>query len=277
MTTAQIRSAFLEYFEAQDHLRLPSAPLVPYDDDPTVLLTIAGMQPLKAFFMGQANPPARRMTSSQKCFRTLDIEEVGRTARHLTFFEMLGNFSIGDYFKDEAIRFGWEVSTEVFGLDPEQIWITVFEGMPGVPADDEAADRWMELGVPASRIQRLGDPDNFWKAGPTGPCGPNTELYLDRGPAFGPEGGPAMGGDRYLEFWNLVFMQYDRALDGALEALPARNIDTGAGLERLAVILQGVDSVFDTDGFRPLIAWGEERAGVRYGAAPRTDRALRVL
>ncbi|MEQ8833083.1 MAG: alanine--tRNA ligase [Miltoncostaeaceae bacterium] len=277
MTTAQIRSAFLEYFEAQDHLRLPSAPLVPYDDDPTVLLTIAGMQPLKAFFMGQANPPARRMTSSQKCFRTLDIEEVGRTARHLTFFEMLGNFSIGDYFKDEAIRFGWEVSTEVFGLDPEQIWITVFEGMPGVPADDEAADRWMELGVPASRIQRLGDPDNFWKAGPTGPCGPNTELYLDRGPAFGPEGGPAMGGDRYLEFWNLVFMQYDRALDGALEALPARNIDTGAGLERLAVILQGVDSVFDTDGFRPLIAWGEERAGVRYGADPRTDRALRVL
>ncbi|MEQ9335982.1 MAG: alanine--tRNA ligase [Miltoncostaeaceae bacterium] len=277
MTTAQIRSAFLEYFEAQDHLRLPSAPLLPYDDDPTVLLTIAGMQPLKAFFMGQANPPARRMTSSQKCFRTLDIEEVGRTARHLTFFEMLGNFSIGDYFKDEAIRFGWEVSTEVFGLDPEQIWITVFEGMPGVPADDEAADRWMELGVPASRIQRLGDPDNFWKAGPTGPCGPNTELYLDRGPAFGPEGGPAMGGDRYLEFWNLVFMQYDRALDGALEALPARNIDTGAGLERLAVILQGVDSVFDTDGFRPLIAWGEERAGVRYGADPRTDRALRVL
>lgn len=277
MTTAEIRSAFLSYFEAQDHLRLPSASLVPFEDDPTVLLTIAGMQPLKAYFMGQATPPAPRMTSSQKCFRTLDIEEVGRTARHLTFFEMLGNFSIGDYFKDDAIRFGWEVSTEVFGLDPEQIWITVFEGMPGVPADDEAAERWMELGIPASRIQRLGDPDNFWKAGPTGPCGPNTELYLDRGPAFGPEGGPATGGDRYLEFWNLVFMQYDRGPDGALEPLPAKNIDTGAGLERLAAILQGVDSVFDTDGFRPLIEWGESRSGARYGAEPRTDRALRVL
>jgi alanyl-tRNA synthetase len=277
MTTAEIRSAFLSYFEAQDHLRLPSASLVPFEDDPTVLLTIAGMQPLKAYFMGQATPPAPRMTSSQKCFRTLDIEEVGRTARHLTFFEMLGNFSIGDYFKDDAIRFGWEVSTEVFGLDPERIWITVFEGMPGVPADDEAAERWMELGIPASRIQRLGDPDNFWKAGPTGPCGPNTELYLDRGPSFGPEGGPAGGGDRYLEFWNLVFMQYDRGPDGTLEPLPAKNIDTGAGLERLAAILQGVDSVFDTDGFRPLIEWGESRSGARYGAAPRTDRALRVL
>jgi alanyl-tRNA synthetase len=277
MTTAEIRSAFLSYFEAQGHLRLPSASLVPFEDDPTVLLTIAGMQPLKGYFMGQATPPAPRMTSSQKCFRTLDIEEVGRTARHLTFFEMLGNFSIGDYFKDDAIRFGWEVSTEVFGLDPEQIWITVFEGMPGVPADDEAAQRWMELGIPAARIQRLGDPDNFWKAGPTGPCGPNTELYLDRGAAFGPEGGPAAGGDRYLEFWNLVFMQYDRGPDGALEPLPARNIDTGAGLERLAAILQGVDSVFDTDGFRPLIEWGESHSGVRYGAAARTDRALRVL
>lgn len=277
MTTAEIRAAFLDYFADRGHLRLPSASLVPFEDDPSVLLTIAGMQPLKSYFMGSAEPPARRMTSSQKCFRTLDIDEVGRTARHLTFFEMLGNFSIGDYFKDDAIRFGWEVSTEVFGLDPEQIWITVFEGMPGVPADDEAAERWMELGIPASRIQRLGDPDNFWKAGPTGPCGPNTELYLDRGPAFGPEGGPVTGGDRYLEFWNLVFMQYDRDTDGELEPLPARNIDTGAGLERLAAILQGVDSVFDTDGFRPLIEWGESRSGRRYGAVPRDDRSLRVL
>lgn len=277
MTTAEIRAAFLDYFVAQDHLRLPSASLVPFEDDPSVLLTIAGMQPLKSYFMGAAEPPARRMTSSQKCFRTLDIDEVGRTARHLTFFEMLGNFSIGDYFKDDAIRFGWEVSTEVFGLDPEQIWITVFEGMPGVPADDEATARWIELGIPESRIQRLGDPDNFWKAGPTGPCGPNTELYLDRGPRFGPEGGPAVGGDRYLEFWNLVFMQYDRGPDGGLEPLPARNIDTGAGLERLAAILQGVDSVFDTDGFRPLIEWGESRSGRRYGADARDDRALRVL
>ncbi|HMM48414.1 MAG TPA: alanine--tRNA ligase, partial [Miltoncostaeaceae bacterium] len=277
MTTAQIRSAFLAYFEAQDHLRLPSASLVPFDDDPSVLLTIAGMQPLKEYFLGQATPPAARMTSAQKCFRTLDIEEVGRTARHLTFFEMLGNFSIGDYFKQDAIRFAWEVSTEIFQLDPEKIWITVFEGMDGVPADDEAIEHWRALGVPDARLQRLGDPDNFWKVGPTGPCGPNTELYLDRGPDFGPEGGPATGGDRYLEFWNLVFMQYDRGHDGSLGALPTRNIDTGAGLERLAAILQGVESVFDTDAFRPLIEWGEGRSGVRYGDRARTDRALRVL
>jgi alanyl-tRNA synthetase len=277
MTTNEIRTAFLNYFERQGHLAIPSASLVPFEDDPSVLLTIAGMQPLKAYFMGQESPPARRMTSSQKCFRTNDIDQVGHTARHLTFFEMLGNFSIGDYFKDDAIRFGWEVSTEVFGLDPERIWITVFEGMEGVPGDDEALERWVQMGVPRERIQRLGEADNFWKAGPTGPCGPNTELYLDRGPAFGPEGGPAVGGDRYLEYWNLVFMQYERAPDGTLSPLPAKNIDTGAGLERLAAILQDVPSVFETDGFRPLIAWAEGASRHSYGADPRADRALRVL
>ena len=277
MTTNEIRSAFLKYFERQGHLAIPSASLVPFEDDPSVLLTIAGMQPLKSYFLGADTPPARRMTSSQKCFRTNDIDQVGYTARHLTFFEMLGNFSIGDYFKDDAIRFGWEVSTEVFGLDPEKIWITVFEGMEGVPGDDEALERWVEMGVPRERIQRLGEADNFWKAGPTGPCGPNTELYLDRGPEFGPEGGPAAGGDRYLEYWNLVFMQYDRAADGSLSPLPAKNIDTGAGLERLAAILQDVPSVFETDGFRPLIAWAEGASRRRYGADPRDDRALRVL
>ena len=188
MTTNEIRAAFLKYFERQGHLPIPSASLVPFEDDPSVLLTIAGMQPLKSYFLGADTPPARRMTSAQKCFRTVDIDQVGHTARHLTFFEMLGNFSIGDYFKDDAIRFGWEVSTEVYGLDPEKIWITVFEGMEGVPGDDEALERWVEMGVPRERIQRLGEADNFWKAGPTGPCGPNTELYLDRGPAFGPEG-----------------------------------------------------------------------------------------
>jgi alanyl-tRNA synthetase len=277
MTTSEIRAAFLAYFERQGHLLLPSASLVPYEDDPSVLLTIAGMQPLKSYFLGAAAPPSRRMASAQKCFRTNDIDQVGRTARHLTFFEMLGNFSIGDYFKDEAIRFGWEVSTEVLGLDPEQIWITVFEGTDGVPGDEEAVERWVQLGVPRERIQALGDPDNFWRAGPTGPCGPNTELYLDRGEAFGPPGGPAVGGDRYLEYWNLVFMQYDQGADGSLAPLPAKNIDTGAGLERLAAILQGVDSVFDTDGFRPLIAWAEGASGRRYGAEARDDRALRVL
>jgi alanyl-tRNA synthetase len=277
MTTREIREAFLSYFEREGHLRIPSAPLVPYEDDPTVLLTTAGMQPLKGYFLGAGEPPARRMTSCQKCFRTVDIDQVGHTARHLTFFEMLGNFSIGDYFKDEAIRFGWELSTEVFGLDPERIWITVFEGMEGVPADEEAVELWVQHGVPRERIQALGDPDNFWSAGPTGPCGPNTELYIDRGPAFGPEGGPRVGGDRYLEYWNLVFMQYDRAADGTLSPLPSKNIDTGAGLERLAAILQDVPSVFDTDAFRPLISWAEGASRRRYGADPRSDRALRVL
>lgn len=277
MTTAEIREGFLRYFEREGHLRIPSASLVPFEDDPSVLLTIAGMQPLKSYFLGQAQPPAVRMTSAQKCFRTLDIDQVGRTARHLTFFEMLGNFSIGDYFKDDAIRFGFELSTEVLGFDPEQIWITVFEGMEGVPADDEALEKWVEMGIPRERIQRLGEADNFWKAGPTGPCGPNTELYLDRGPAFGPEGGPVTGTDRFLEFWNLVFMQYDRASDGSLTDLPAQNIDTGAGLERLAAILQGKDTVFETDGFRPLVAWAEQASGRAYGTDPRVDRAMRVL
>jgi alanyl-tRNA synthetase len=277
MTTNEIRAAFLGYFERQGHLPIPSASLIPFEDDPSVLLTIAGMQPLKSYFMGADTPPAKRMTSAQKCFRTNDIDQIGHTARHLTFFEMLGNFSIGDYFKDDAIRFGWELSTGVFGLDPELIWITVFEGMDGVPGDDEALERWVDLGVPRERIQRLGEDDNFWKAGPTGPCGPNTELYLDRGESFGPPGGPAVGGDRYLEYWNLVFMQYDRAADGSLSSLPAKNIDTGAGLERLAAILQDVPSVFDTDGFRPLISWAEGRSGRRYGADPRDDRAFRVL
>ncbi|HET6690270.1 MAG TPA: alanine--tRNA ligase [Miltoncostaeaceae bacterium] len=277
MTTAEIREAFLAYFQRQGHLRVPSASLVPYEDDPSVLLTIAGMQPLKAYFMGQEAPPARRITSVQKCFRTVDIDQVGHTARHLTFFEMLGNFSIGDYFKDDAIRFGWEVSTEVYGLDPEQIWITVFEGMEGVPGDDEAVERWLELGVPRERIQALGEADNFWKAGPTGPCGPNTELYLDRGPAFGPEGGPVTGTDRYLEYWNLVFMQYERHPDGSLTSLPAKNIDTGAGLERIAAILQDVPSVFDTDAFRPLVTWAEGASGRGYGRDPRDDRAFRTL
>lgn len=277
MTTSEIRRRFLDFFVANGHTELPSASLVPYDDDPTVLLTIAGMQPLKSYFMGTAAPPAPRLTSVQKCFRTNDIDEVGHTARHLTFFEMLGNFSIGDYFKQGAIRFGFEFSTEVLGLDPEQIWITVFEGMEGVPADDEAVEHWVELGIPRERIQALGESENFWKAGPTGPCGPNTELYFDRGPAFGPEGGPATGTDRFLEYWNLVFMQYERGEDGSLSDLPAQNIDTGAGLERIAALLQDRESVFDTDAFRPLIAWVEQRSGRNYGAAERDDRALRVL
>jgi alanyl-tRNA synthetase len=277
MTTHEIRSRFRQFFEERGHLSLPSSPLVPYDDDPTVLLTIAGMQPLKQYFLGTATPPAPRATSCQKCFRTLDIDQVGRTARHLTFFEMLGNFSFGDYFKKDAIRFGFDLSTEVFGFDPDQIWITVFEGMPGVPADDEAIEYWVDVGISRDRIQALGDPDNFWKLGPTGPCGPNTELYLDRGREFGPDGGPVTGTDRFLEYWNLVFMQYDRAADGALNDLPAQNVDTGAGLERIAAIIQDKQSVFDTDAFVPLVEWAEQRSGRKYGTNERDDRALRVL
>jgi alanyl-tRNA synthetase len=277
MTTHEIRRRFREYFEERGHLAVASAPLIPYEDDPTVLLTIAGMQPLKQYFLGTARPPAPRATSCQKCFRTLDIDQVGRTARHLTFFEMLGNFSFGDYFKREAIRFGYELSTEVFGFDPEQIWITVFEGMPGVPADDEAIEYWVDAGILRERIQALGESENFWKLGPSGPCGPNTELYLDRGPAFGPDGGPATGTDRFLEYWNLVFMQYDRAIDGTLTDLPAQNVDTGAGLERIAALLQDKHSVFETDAFRPLIEWAERKSGRCYGQNDRDDRALRVL
>ena len=277
MTTHDIRRRFREFFEERGHLAVPSAPLIPYDDDPTVLLTIAGMQPLKQYFLGTAKPPAPRATSCQKCFRTLDIDQVGRTARHLTFFEMLGNFSFGDYFKREAVRFGYDLSTEVLGFDPEQIWITVFEGMPGVPADDEAIEYWVDMGIPRERIQSLGEADNFWKLGPTGPCGPNTELYLDRGPEFGPDGGPATGSDRFLEYWNLVFMQYDRSADGTLTDLPAQNVDTGAGLERIAAIIQDKESVFDTDAFAPLIEWAGRESGRKYGQSPRDDRALRVM
>ncbi len=277
MTTHEIRRRYLDYFVGKGHLLLPSASLVPYEDDPSVLLTIAGMQPLKSYFLGTAEPPARRLTSCQRCLRTPDIDQVGKTARHLTFFEMLGNFSIGDYFKRGAIEYAFELSTEVFGLDPAQIWITVFRGMPGVPADDEAIELWVERGIPRERIQALGESENFWSAGPTGPCGPNTELYLDRGPASGPDGGPSTGTDRFLEYWNLVFMQYDRAGDGTLATLPSQNIDTGAGLERLAAILQDKPSVFETDAFRPLIAWAEGRSGRVYGREERDDRALRVL
>jgi alanyl-tRNA synthetase len=277
MTTHDIRRRYREYFERQGHLALPSSSLIPAEDDATVLLTIAGMQPLKQYFLGTATPPATRATSCQKCFRTPDIDQVGRTARHLTFFEMLGNFSFGDYFKKDAIRFGFEVSTEVFGFDPKDIWITVFEGMPGVPADEEAVEYWVEMGIARERIQALGDPDNFWKLGPTGPCGPNTELYIDRGPAFGPEGGPATGTDRFLEYWNLVFMQYDRGVDGALNDLPAQNVDTGAGLERIAALIQDTPSVFETDAFWPLIEWAQARSGRKYGTNARDDRALRVM
>jgi alanyl-tRNA synthetase len=279
--SAEIRETFLSYFEERDHMRRPSASLVPASHDPTVLLTTAGMQPLKPYFMGLEQPPGPRLTSAQRCFRTTDIEEVGNTARHLTFFEMLGNFSIGDYFKDRAIGYGWELSLQGFGFDPERIWVTVFEGDSdlGLGADEEAIAIWRGLGVPEERIVRLPRSENFWQAGPAGPCGPCSEMYLDRGERFGgPDDRPGDDTDRFLEYWNHVFMTYELHEDGSLTDLPAKNIDTGMGLERMAAILQGVPSVFDTDLFRPLIDLAVETSGRPYeGGDPKDIRAMRII
>ncbi len=282
MKAAEIRERYLSFFEARDHRRMPSASLVPASYDPSVLLTTAGMQPFKPYFRGDEAPPAPRLTSCQKCFRTTDIENVGLTARHLTFFEMLGNFSIGDYFKREAIEFAWELvtSSDGYGFDPEHVWVTVFGGDVelGLDEDAEAVGFWQAIGVPDERIVRLGREDNFWQSGPTGPCGPCSELYLDRGLDFGaPEDRPGDDGERFLEFWNLVFMQYELHGDGKLTELPQQNIDTGMGLDRMAAILQDVPSVYETDHFKPLIDFGEQRSGRSYGDDFATTRALRVL
>jgi alanyl-tRNA synthetase len=277
---ADIRETYLAFFEARDHLRMPSASLVPSVHDPSVLLTTAGMQPFKPYFRGEDDPPRPRLTSCQKCFRTPDIENVGSTARHLTFFEMLGNFSIGDYFKEGAVEYALELSTRDFGFEPERIWITVFGGDEklGLGPDEEAIECWRQVGIPDERIVRLGREDNFWQAGPTGPCGPCSELYFDRGPDFGPEGDrPGDDTDRYIEFWNLVFMQYELHEDGRLDALPQRNIDTGAGLDRVAMLMQGAESVFDTDYLCSIVTVGEELSGRRYGSDPEATRALRIL
>ena len=280
MKAAQIREQFLSFFEERGHLRVPSASLVPSSYDPTVLLTTAGMQPFKPYFRGEEEPPSKRLTSCQKTFRTTDIENVGMTHRHLTLFEMLGNFSVGDYFKEGAVEFALDLSTNGFGLDFDKIWITVFGGDEefGLGPDSEAIACWRAIGVPDDRIVLLGRDDNFWQSGPTGPCGPCSELYIDRGPDFGPETDrPGDDTERFLEFWNLVFMQFELQADGSLPALPAQNIDTGMGLERMAAVLQNVESVYETDLFRPLIELGEELSGRRYGQDFATTRALRIL
>ena len=279
MTSDEIRERFLAYFAERGHTRMPSAPLVPRSD-PSTLLISAGMHPLKPYFLGAERAPADRLTTCQKCFRTVDIDNIGRTYRHLTFFEMLGNFSIGDYFKQGAVEFAWEFSLEGFGFDPEKIWVTVFEGDDalGLGPDEEAIDAWLSVGVPRERIVALTRADNFWQAGPTGPCGPCSELYLDRGLEFGSADElPGSDGERYLEFWNLVFMQYDQQPGGVLTPLPAQNIDTGLGLNRLAAVLQGTTSIFETDQIRPLVTLGEELSGRTYGESEETDRALRIL
>ena len=280
MKSSEIRETFLAYFEERGHRRMPSASLVPAPDDTSTLLTVAGMQPFKPYFLGRAEPPAPRLTSSQRSFRTPDIEEVGNTHRHLTFFEMLGNFSFGDYFKREAIEFAWELSREGFGFDADRIWITVFGGDEelGLGPDEEAIELWKETGVPEERIVLLPRSENFWQAAPTGPCGPCSELYLDRGPEFGDDTvRPGDDTERYLEYWNLVFMALELHEDGSLTELPKKNIDTGLGLERMALIQQGVTSVFETDGFRPLVDLAEELSGRRYGDDERTTRAMRIL
>jgi alanyl-tRNA synthetase len=280
MRAKEIRDAYLSFFEERGHRIVPSASLVPSVHDPSVLLTTAGMQPFKPYFLGREKPPASRLTDVQKCFRTTDIEEVGNTARHLTFFEMLGNWSFGDYFKAESIPWGWELSTEGFGMDAERIWVTVFGGDEelGLGPDEEAIEIWRATGVPEERIVRLGREDNFWQAGPTGPCGPCSELYLDRGEAFGgPEERPGDDTDRFLEFWNHVFMSYDLAEDGTLTELPSRNIDTGMGLDRMAAILQEVPSVYETDLMAPLIEQAEQMSGRSYQEGGAVTRAMRIV
>ena len=280
MESAEIHRRWLDFFEKKGHTVVPSASLI--SNDPTTLLTIAGMAPFKPYFLGEQPAPWPRATSVQKCVRTLDIEEVGKTTRHGSFFQMCGNFSFGDYFKETAINLAWELLTTPvadggFGLEPEKLWITVYLD------DDEAEELWKKVGVPAERIQRLGMAENYWSMGVPGPCGPCSEINYDRGPAYGEEGGPAVNGERYLEIWNLVFMQFERGAGGdkngfpILGELPNKSIDTGLGLERLASILQGVDNLYEIDTSRAILNKAASIAGVTYGADAKNDVSLRVV
>jgi len=281
MQSAEIARRFLAYFEAQGHTIVPSASLVA--DDPTLLFVVAGMQPFKPYLLGQQTPPFKRAADVQKCVRTLDIEEVGKTTRHGTFFQMLGNWSFGDYFKRDAIRFAWELITRSqadggFGFPESKLWPTVLHG------DDETYSIWRdEIGVPESRIQRRGLSDNYWHMGVAGPGGPCSEIYYDRGPEYGREGGPEVDEDRYLEFWNLVFMQDQLSAvrkkdDFDIEGpLPHRNVDTGMGLERMAALLQGVDNIYEIDTMWKILASAAELTEQDYGRDQRTDVALRVV
>ena len=284
MSADQLRESFLNFFAERGHTIVPSSSLIPHD--PTVLFNVAGMVPFKSYFVGDEQAPYKRAVSSQKCARAggkhNDLDDVGRTKRHLVFFEMLGNFSFGDYFKEAIIPWSWElVTSDVesggWGLDGDRLWITVHT------SDDEAEALWHEeVGVPIDRIQRLGDKDNYWQMGDVGPCGPCSEIHIDRGPAFGPEGGPLgdPAGDRFMEFWNLVFMQFNQAPDGTRVPLPKPSIDTGAGLERVLALMQGVDSVWETDLMQPLLDEACSLTGRSYIVGDYEDRdsfAMRVL
>ncbi|BBD65537.1 alanyl-tRNA synthetase [Nostoc commune NIES-4072] len=267
----EIRNIFLDFFAQRNHQILPSASLVP--EDPTVLLTIAGMLPFKPIFLGQRTPEFKRATTSQKCIRTNDIENVGRTKRHQTFFEMLGNFSFGDYFKEQAIAWGWEISTQIFGISPQNLVVSVFKD------DDEAFEIWRDqIGVPIARIKRLGEDDNFWVSGPTGPCGPCSEIYYDFHPERGDENIDLEDDSRFIEFYNLVFMQYNRDASGNLTPLQNKNIDTGMGLERIAQILQKVPNNYETDLIFPIIQTAAEIAGIDYHKSDeKTKVSLKVI
>ncbi len=265
-----LRKAFTGFFVERGHTYVPSASLIPVD--PTVMFTIAGMVPFKGYFTGDEVAPFKRATSVQRCLRTPDIDIVGTTARHLTFFEMLGNFSFGDYFKPAAVGFACEVVTEVLGLEPEKLWVTVHHD------DEDATGIWKDLtSIPEERIQAMGE-DNFWKMGDTGPCGPCSEIYYDKGPQFGADGGPATGGpDRYVEIWNLVFMQFDRHEGGEMVPLAKPSIDTGAGLERILPILQGKSSVFETDVMAPILDTAQSVSGKKLGESEQIDVSLRIM
>lgn len=274
MTTAEIREKYLSFFEEKGCKRMPSSSLIP--DDPSLLLTSAGMVQFKPYFLQQKQleKPYIGTTTVQKCVRTNDIDIIGTTGRHLSFFEMLGNFSFGEYFKEEMCAWAYEFSTEVLKLPAEKLYFTVFEN------DDETIDIWKKLGVPEDHISRLGEEDNFWRAGPTGPCGPCSELYYDQGPEVGcgsPDCAPGCDCDRFLEYWNCVFTQYDGQEDGTLAPLPKKNIDTGMGLERIAAIMQGVDNNYDTDVLRDLIAVGESLSCKTYKTDEATDLCLRIM
>jgi len=272
MKTAEIRESFLEFFEGKGCVRVSSASLIP--DDPSLLLTVAGMVPFKPVFLGIKKLDFTRATTAQKCVRTNDIDIIGTTARHLSFFEMLGNFSFGDYFKREAITWAWEYSTEVLKLDPDRIWATVYTD------DDEAAELWVKCtDIPAQRVLRFGDEDNFWAAGPTGPCGPCAELFYDRGEKYscGPDCRVNCDCDRFVEYWNLVFMQYNRDDNGVLTPLENKSIDTGLGLERMAAIMQDVESVYEIDLMQDIMKLAHEITNTQYGDDEKVNVALRIM
>jgi alanyl-tRNA synthetase len=281
-TTAELREGFLSFFESKGHKRHPSGSLVPPEWDRSTLLNSAGMQPLMPYFLGREQPPAPLLVTVQKCFRTPDIDDVGLDGHHLTFFEMLGNFSFGQYFKEGAIDLAWEFVFDHMKIDFDRFWVSVFAGDPelGLGEDEEAIRLWEAKGLPPERIVRLGRADNFWSVGGPGPCGPDTELFYDRGEDVGcgrAECAPGCECERYLEFWNLVFMEYELHPDGRVTPLPKQNVDTGMGLERSASILQGVLSVYETDGYQAIMEWIARESGVAYGESETATKAHRVL